>query len=118
MFDSFFWEWNQHQRINDASRRIGDVRNDIASSERDTQRKLDQLMLINMAMWSFIEEKLGVTEQQLADRIRDIDLRDGKIDGRLAREGLECPKCKRVMSVRHQKCLYCGEAGLKTRVFS
>jgi hypothetical protein len=70
---------------------------------------------VNMAMWSILEEKLGVTEAQLAERVREIDMRDGKLDGRYAPEAMECPKCKRTMSVRHNRCMYCGEGALRKK---
>jgi hypothetical protein len=118
MYDSILWEWYQHNRIGEAQSSADRARSDVNTVERELRRNVDQLMLINMAMWSILEEKLGVSEAELADRLREIDLRDGKLDGKLAREGLECPRCSRVMSVRHQKCLYCGEASLSPRVFS
>src|SRR5690348_13961071 len=103
MFDGFWWDWNQHRRINDAADRINETRHTISAVERDLRDRLDYLMLINVAMHSFLDEKLGVTQQDLADRVREIDLRDGKLDGKLATEAQECPRCKRVMSVKHQK---------------
>ncbi|MFO1519712.1 MAG: hypothetical protein U1F57_08650 [bacterium] len=40
----------------------------------------------------------------------EIDLQDGKLDGKLKRKPLECKKCQRVVSPRYVKCPYCGEA--------
>ena len=119
MFD-LLWNMYQDQQILDATFEAGsakDAATDAKSAAAGVQRQLDSLMLVSMAMWSILEEKLGVTESQLADRVREIDLRDGKLDGRYAPEGMECPRCKRVMSARHKRCMYCGEAALTKRVF-
>jgi hypothetical protein len=119
MFD-LLWNMYQDQRLLDASFEAGmakDAATDARSLAQGVQRQLDSLLLVNMAMWSILEEKLGVTEAQLAERVREIDLRNGKLDGRYAPEGVECPKCHRIMSVRHKRCMYCGAGSLTTRVF-
>ena len=35
--------------------------------------------------------------------------RDGKADGQLTEHPVRCPKCERVNTSRHAKCLYCGQ---------
>src|SRR4051812_21493942 len=119
MFE-ILWEMHQNSRIMSAGLAAGsakDAASDARSMANHLQRQVDSLLLVNMAMWSILEERLAVTEDQLSERVREIDLRDGKLDGRLVREGVECPRCKRVMSARHQRCMYCGEEALKKRVF-
>lgn len=119
MFD-LLWNMYQDQRLLEATFQAGSAKDaaaDAKTAVTGVQRQLDSLLLVNMAMWSILEEKLGVTEVQLAERVREIDLRDGKLDGRYAPQGVECPKCRRVMSVRHKRCMYCGEGSLTTRVF-
>ena len=37
-----------------------------------------------------------------------IDLRDGKLNGKLRKEIVECQDCKRVMAPAHRRCMYCG----------
>ena len=115
--NGMFWEMYQQNRIRDTESRASDTRNDLATTDRELRRRIDGLMLINMAMWSILEEKLGVSEQQLAERVKEIDLRDGKLDGRIATEGAQCPRCSRIMSVRHNRCMYCGEDAPKKKVF-
>ena len=118
MFDSLLWDLYQQGQINETSRRVASVRQELSASEREMQRRIDKLTLINMALFSLLEEKLGLTQEQLADRVRDIDLSDGALDGRAAPPAIKCPRCSRVMSVRHKKCLYCGEADLTVNVHS
>jgi hypothetical protein len=47
--------------------------------------RVDQLILLNAALWSLLEERLGLTEQELADRVQEIDLTDGTADGKITR---------------------------------
>ena len=70
-----------------------------------------------MAMWSIISEKTGVTEEQLIERVKQIDLMDGAADGKLKRQIAKCSACGRVMSPRHTKCLYCGAEKLQITAF-
>ena len=87
------------------------------SSAQDLERRLDKLTLIAMAMWSFLSEKTGVTEEQLIERVKQIDLMDGVADGKLKRQVAKCAACGRIMSPRHTKCLYCGAEKLHITAF-
>jgi hypothetical protein len=117
---SFLWDLFQQHQIREQSGRISRVENarsDAENSAGNLQRQIDKLQLANMAMWSLLQDKLGLTDAQLSDRIREIDLRDGALDGRAGSQGRQCPSCRRTMSVRHSKCLYCGEADFEPRPF-
>ena len=70
--------------------------------------RLDKLILINMAMWSLIQEKTGLTEEDLAGRMQEIDLKDGVADAKITRTVKQCGNCGRTISKRHNKCLFCG----------
>ena len=83
----------------------------------DLEARLDRLTLACMAMWSLILECTDLTEDDLVERVREIDLRDGQLDGKLLKNVKRCPKCDRVMSPRHSKCLYCGAPDLQATAF-
>ncbi len=110
------WDLHQQFKINELGRRTaageGGER-ETSLRTRQLEARLDALTLMSMAMWSLLEEKLGVTEAELAKRVEEIDLRDGKLDGRVSPTLAECPSCGRRMSARHRHCLYCGAEGLK-----
>ena len=46
-------------------------------------------------------------------RVEEIDLRDGRRDGKLTKNVTECPVCQRTMSRRYGRCFYCGHEGEK-----
>ena len=78
---------------------------------RCLEEELDRLELILEAQWSLLREKLGLTDADLKKRIREIDLEDGKLDGRVTRTPMTtCPQCQRQVSARDLSCVYCGEA--------
>lgn len=77
-------------------------------SARDYDERLDQLLLVCAAMWELLRERAGVTEEDLVNRIAEIDARDGVADGKMTHTPQKCPKCARTIFPRHQKCLYCG----------
>ena len=41
--------------------------------------------------------------------VNDIDLSDGKLDGKVRKTAVSCPKCGRTIARRFQKCIYCGQ---------
>ena len=97
----------------EAGRKLADHRANL----REFEDRFDQLTLICMAVWSLLEEKIGLTEEDLAARVKEIDLADGKQDGKIRRTIKKCVKCGRTMSPRHNRCLYCGGVDLSQGPF-
>ena len=83
----------------------------------DLRRQLDRLQLICEAMWTIVKERTGVDDAELARLVEEIDLRDGKLDGRAAPAAQACARCRRVVSVRTGVCLYCGTQNFKQTAF-
>ena len=74
------------------------------------QGRTDRIALTTMAMFALMSERLGITEADLEAKMEEIDLADGKLDGKVRVESNECPSCQRPISKRHKKCMYCGSA--------
>ncbi len=70
--------------------------------------QVERALLFNQAMWELISEKLNLTDKDLEAKAQEVDLRDGKADGKMSDHPLRCPNCGRVSNSRHRKCLYCG----------
>lgn len=83
--------------------------NSLTSDVAHLKHHLGRLMLLNQALWELLQQKMGLSEAELLALVEQIDLRDGKADGKLTEHPLRCPKCTRVNSSRHQRCLYCGQ---------
>ena len=81
-----------------------------ASTRADLLKdEIERLLLIAEAIWEIIKEKHDLDDAELLRHMEEIDLRDGKLDGRVAptEPGL-CPRCQRKLAKRHPSCIYCG----------
>lgn len=74
----------------------------------DLQRKADALTIACQALWEIVRDGLGASEQQLLDKMQEIDLRDGQEDGRTTNSLQNCPHCTRGSNANRRNCLYCG----------
>jgi len=83
----------------------------------DLEERLDKLTLICMAMWELLRDRAKMTESDLMAKVQELDLRDGTPDGKVTQNVNQCPGCKRTMSPRHHRCLYCGHEKLITTAF-
>lgn len=54
------------------------------SELQTTTQHVDRLRLVCQALWELCSERLGVTEEELEEKVLEIDLRGGKADGKLS----------------------------------
>ncbi|MEM6583033.1 MAG: hypothetical protein AAF699_17270 [Pseudomonadota bacterium] len=109
---SWFWNYFQQRQIRD-----GQVRADYASidakkansSIAELEEKVDRLSLLCHALFEELQQATGLTEEQLRERITQIDLRDGKLDGKFKPEtGNVCPECGHKNKSSRSNCYWCG----------
>lgn len=101
--------WNDRAKRREAQQRaLGEEVKTMHSME-ELQDHIEQLTLMNMALWSILKEKLGVTDELLVARLKEIDAADGTVDGKVTHQQLsECPQCHHPLSANMTHCLYCG----------
>lgn len=81
---------------------------------RDTAlgQRVDRLALVAEAMWELLSERTGITMDELLARVREIDARDGTVDGRhgIAPDApvTRCPACQAVVPRGRKDCQFCG----------
>ena len=83
---------------------------DAQSRAIQLEARCDRALLVCEALWTILRDKLGVTEEELVDRVNQVDLSDGKLDGKVRHPASDCPKCRRKVARRSPRCVYCGYA--------
>ena len=108
---NLFWELSRQRTTPDvgdiagqAIRRVDDVNIEV----KTLREAVDKLMLINRALWEIIAEERGLNDEYLTNKVNEIDLRDGKLNGKLVTAIMLCPSCERTLFKGHDRCLYCG----------
>jgi hypothetical protein len=96
------------RRAVDAELKVDRATRAMEELEKTLAEKTDGLSLICRAMWELMRESHGYSEQTLMDKVREVDLLDGTLDGKVRKLRKECPRCRRVMSRKLNRCLYCG----------
>lgn len=120
MLSNLFWEFRQQGMIRsaeDAAMKSAHRAGEAKQEARWLEDRVDKLTLVCMAMWTLIQEKTDLTEEDLLDKVREIDLQDGEADGKLRKSISRCASCDRVMSPRHKRCMYCGAERLSPGAF-
>ena len=111
--------WDLHQEMSIRSLSDGAAADRLGSEDRadhirnrteDVEDRLDRLLLLTEAFFELLAEKEGLTEDQLAAKVAEIDKRDGTLDGRLARPARPCPQCGAKVPKSRATCMFCGAA--------
>ncbi|MBN1671723.1 MAG: zinc ribbon domain-containing protein [Kiritimatiellae bacterium] len=117
---SLFREMDQYRRISDAkaaAEKSGTAAKRAAEELELLQRKLAKLTLICRAMWSLLQQQHTLSEQDLWQRMQELEQRDRDRTSQGTREAPKCPKCGRAISLEHSRCMYCGTEGMPADVF-
>ncbi len=104
-------EFHQDHRISEAKAAANRGANQAQRTSRDLRehaRRLDKLTMICMAMWSLLQEHTDLEEDDLLKRVEEIDLKDGKLDGKASPVAATCPTCGRRFHPKRSHCMYCG----------
>lgn len=72
------------------------------------EENLSKTLLICEALWELLSQKSGLTVKDLHDKLYEIDMRDGTLDGKNQRKAVDCVNCGRKVGPRHSVCFYCG----------
>lgn len=81
----------------------------LAGDVQFLEAKIDRMKLVTRALWEIVRDNTSITEAMLEAKVKEIDLRDGRADGRDgARAAMNCHACQRVIQRGMTKCQYCG----------
>jgi hypothetical protein len=89
-----------------ASNRASQAHDEVTLLRSDVEK----LLMISEALWTMLKEQHGYTDEQLSKRVEEIDMRDGKLDGKVARNSPRaCPACGKTLLRNRPVCMYCGQ---------
>ena len=106
-----FWELYQTRQIGSASRKAERA---TANADRVVthmmalENKVESLALACQSLWELLRENTELSEKDLEAKMEEVDLRDGRKDGKMSSVTDACPKCGRKTSRRRPRCIYCG----------
>jgi hypothetical protein len=106
-----FWNMHQDRKIKDSSNQAASaMRQSMRSDDKVKQleQRLNHLALYTQAMWELIRENTKLNDSDIETRALEIDLRDGKADGKMNSQLVVCPACARNNNSTKKTCMYCG----------
>ncbi|MHC4842006.1 MAG: hypothetical protein ACYTDT_13795 [Planctomycetota bacterium] len=107
------WVGNYHAR-----QVAKDARADAANATQKTEsvrfsieEAMSRQALLIRSLLTLLERKGLTNDEEFRALVNEVDLSDGKLDGKYTPQGqpAECPKCLKVNGKRAVKCMYCGE---------
>lgn len=70
------------------------------------QHDIDRLLMLSEALWLFVKQQHGYSDEDLVKVITEIDHRDAQLPKHVP---VKCPACGRVNSGKRANCIYCGK---------
>ncbi len=79
-------------------------------SAEKANRNIERLYMVVQAMWELLAEKTGLTHADLDAKVKEIDLRDGRLDGKDSTQTIPCvcKQCGRTILSGLTSCTWCG----------
>ena len=121
-----FWYLSQTSNITGVSGIAFEAESVARNAERDgkqserrivaLEQRIERLSLAVMALAEILRDDFHVSEEAIEAKLQAIDIRDGKLDGKLARSAKQCVSCQRANNSNRTACMYCG-AQLPTESF-
>jgi DNA repair exonuclease SbcCD ATPase subunit len=109
------WDLLQQGQISQANATAESAKQDSANNAERLHKevlrleaKMDRLAIITQGLWELLSEKTDLTEKDIEAKIAEIDIRDGRKDGKITGKPTTCPKCARTAHTRLRSCPYCG----------
>jgi hypothetical protein len=75
---------------------------------RRLDSKIEGLALVCEALWELLREHSNLTDADVRTKMHEIDIRDGRADGRMTGQPYDCPTCNRPVHTTHSRCIWCN----------
>lgn len=73
---------------------------------RNLTERMDRLMLVCRAMHEMLVEVGAYTDDALKAKILELDMLDGRKDGKVTPSPKQCPKCEAMICRKFNRCLF------------
>jgi hypothetical protein len=106
-----FYDLSQNRAIAGAAKAASSAQSKASSLQEEIQvihKRIDRLKLVCNAMWEMIRDNTSITEDDVLAKVKEIDARDGLVDGRHSPSASNCRNCGRTVQKGQEKCQYCG----------
>ena len=115
-----FWEMYQMGQIQKAQGQAN--RAELKSEQlrehfRLLEDRIASLALACQSLWEIVRDNTDISQEDLEAKMEEVDLRDGRKDGKLSQIVDTCGKCGRKTSRRRSTCMYCGHSSNQGEVF-
>ena len=116
MLDALFIGWAARQqalgsRAEMAADRAAATASQARSNVELMQMDIERLFMITEALWILLRDEHGYSDEQLIQKVQEIDMRDGRLDGKVAKQPpAKCPQCGRTLPAKRPTCMFCGAA--------
>lgn len=110
---NIFWEIPLYAAAASAERRASSSEHQAQKANREVRQleaRVEKLTMVAAAMWTLLKKQHpDLNDDRLAQMVQEIDLSDGRLDGRVRHDAASCPSCQRPIAGRHERCIYCGQ---------
>ena len=90
------------------SNKLDTTKDSIQNGIDHVDERVSHLALLCRAMFELIQERTDISNEDLAKKMEEVDLRDGHADGKISTVVKKCSQCGRTISPKFNRCLYCG----------
>lgn len=74
----------------------------------ELESQVNRLLLINAALYDVIKTKLGVTDEDISNKIKELNEKSTIFDQKNDQLVRKCKKCGKNLIQRRSLCVYCG----------
>lgn len=119
IMDQFFYIHSDHslgatrQKVEEAAHRA----NKSEQLYEELMQRHEKMALVCQALLELVQERTGITDDDLEKKILEVDLRDGKADGQMKPQISKCPTCGRNVSSKRPVCIFCGTESKHSHTF-
>ena len=108
---SHFFDFHHYGAVNKNRNLAEKAANRAEKTEQlyeDLLQRHEKMALMCQALLELVQEQTGITNEDLEKKVLEIDLRDGKVDGKMKAQVSKCTTCGRAVSSKRPVCIFCG----------